>query len=108
MSRLRAIWVLMLLAGLAGLASAQSTMSIALSANPITYGDSVSVIANFTGTTPCGGLTVSFYDGAALLGTAISIPQTFPPLPYNCDAVLTVSTLAAGQHALTWSAISFP
>jgi hypothetical protein len=71
--------------------AASSTTAVTSSANPSTTGQNVTLTATVTGP---GGLTgsVSFYDGATLLGTVALSDAT---------AQLTTGSLATGGHAIT-------
>ena len=87
------IVVLALAAPAAGLSPGM--ISTASSANPSTYGDTITLTATLTSGgapfgTPTG--TVTFYDGATSLGTKSLISGV---------AGLTTSSLAAGSHSLT-------
>src|SRR5580700_7101549 len=69
---------------------ANSTVTLASSKNPSTYGTSVKFTA--TVTPPAATGTVTFYDGSTMLGTgAIS----------SGKATFSTSTLAAGSHSIT-------
>src|SRR5262249_31298200 len=70
-----------------------STTTLGSSANPSTFGASVTFTATVTGTgaTPTG--TVTFKDGATSLGTGT--------LNGSGQATVTISTLAAGSHSIT-------
>ncbi|MGL5167441.1 MAG: Ig-like domain repeat protein [Afipia sp.] len=69
---------------------ATSGTTVASSANPIPFGQSVSFTATVTGVNPTG--TASFFDGATLIGSvALSSGQ----------ATLTTSALTPGGHSIT-------
>jgi len=72
-----------------------STTALGSSVNPSNFGQPVT----FTATVTSGGGTatgnVSFFDGAALLGTGT--------LAANAQATFTTSTLSAGAHSITAS-----
>lgn len=72
---------------------AASSVSLASSANPSTYGDSVTFTATVTGpaTTPTG--TVTFKDGSTTLGTGT--------LNSSGVATFTTSALTGGTHSIT-------
>lgn len=72
--------------------SVATTTTLSASANPSSYGSSLTLTATVTApsTTPAG--TVSFFDGATLLATA--------PLVSGV-ATTTVSTLTVGAHSLS-------
>ncbi|MCK4580672.1 MAG: Ig-like domain repeat protein, partial [Dehalococcoidia bacterium] len=84
--------------GFLGYAQADTTTTLSSNVNPSVFGQSVTFVATVTvlggGTqTPSG--TVTFYDGETSLG-----PSTLASsAPYQ--AVLNVSTLSVGQHAIT-------
>lgn len=68
-----------------------STTSLAASPNPAQSGQAVSLVATVTGAAPTG--TVSFYDGAALLGSS--------PVNGSGQATFSTGSLSAGAHSLT-------
>ena len=69
---------------------ASTTTTVALSVNPATYGSAVTLTASVTGGAPTG--TVTFKDGALVLGTAALGGTT---------AQIAISNLAVGSHAIT-------
>ena len=71
-------------------AAASSSVALASSANPSTFGQSVTFVATVTGSSPTG--TVTFRDGATVLGTS--------PLGAG-QATFTMSTLSVGSHSIT-------
>ena len=68
---------------------AVSSVTLASSLNPSTFGQSVTLSAAVTPSTATG--TVQFLDGSAALGTVIS----------NGSAALSLSNLSAGAHSIT-------
>src|ERR1035441_9762884 len=71
---------------------ANSTVALASSANPSTYGSSITFTATVTPTTATG--TVTFMDGSTVLGTGTISGGT---------ATYSTSTLAGGSHSITAS-----
>jgi hypothetical protein len=70
---------------------AGSSVSLTSSANPSTFGQSVTFTATVTGASPTG--TVTFNDGATTLGTGT--------VNGSGQATFTTSSLAAGSHSIT-------
>ena len=70
-----------------------SSISLATSLTPSTYGSSVTFTATVTGNSPTG--TVTFYDfnGAVTLATNVQLNSG--------TATLTISTLSPGSHSIT-------
>ncbi len=79
-----------ILAGLPRAGTTPASASIASSSNPSIYGQGVTLMATVTPLAATG--IVTFYDGAALLGTGILT---------NGAANLTTSLLSSGAHSLT-------
>jgi hypothetical protein len=79
------------------------TTTLTASPNPATVNHTVTVRATVSGgsknVTPTG--TVTFYDGATVLGTATLGPTSGASSGGPAAGSLAVSTLAAGPHALT-------
>jgi len=78
----------------AGIIKANTTVSLALPPpfpNPSIFGTSLTLIATVTPNTASGSVT--FFDGATILGTVF--------LPYSGTASFTTSSLAVGSHSLT-------
>jgi len=76
---------------------ANTTTTVASSANPSTFGQSVTFTATVTVVAPGAGSpsgTVTFLDGATILGTGTLSGGT---------ATFTTSTLAVGSHSITAS-----
>ncbi len=76
-------------------AKADTRTTLSTSANPVAFGTSVTLTANFSvqspgSATPAG--TVTFLDGAAVLGTVT---------PTGTTATFLTSALGAGTHSLT-------
>jgi hypothetical protein len=74
--------------------TANTSTTLMSSANPSTYGDTVSITAtvtNGTPTVPTGN--VDFFDGGTLIGTS--------PLDQNGRAIFQSSSLSAGSHSIT-------
>jgi len=67
-----------------------TTTAVTSSANPSTYGTSVTFTATVTGSSPTG--SVEFFDGATSLGTAALS---------GGNAALSTSALAVGSHSIT-------
>jgi hypothetical protein len=78
-----------LLAALAALASTATTTTLASSPNPSGFGQPVTLAATVSPSTASG--SVSFYDGATLLGTGALA---------NGTATLAASTMSLGSHSL--------
>ncbi|MDB5352689.1 MAG: hypothetical protein JWN86_3936 [Planctomycetota bacterium] len=77
---------------------AATTTSVASSGNPGVFGQSVTFTATVAAVSPGSGTssgTVSFFDGATLLGTAI--------LNGSGIAILSTSSLLVGSHSITAS-----
>lgn len=75
---------------------ANTTITINTSPNPSAAGQAVVLISHVSAVPPATGTptgSVIFYDGSMVLGSA--------PVDVNGNAVLSVSTLAAGSHELT-------
>jgi titin len=73
---------------------APTSTSVASSVNPSTVGQAVTFTATVSGgSSPTG--TVQFFDGAAMLGSAVALGGT--------TATLTTSALSAGTHSITAS-----
>ncbi len=70
-----------------------ASASVAPSANPIAYGDSVTLTATVTGPGPTPTGTVTFKDGATILGSQ--------PLDGTGSAALPVSGLVVASHPVT-------
>ena len=84
----------LLVPALAGsVAGVSTTTAVSAAPNPTTFGQMVTLTATVTGTggTPTGSVT--FFDGASLLGSVT--------LNAGATASLAVSTLAAGTHTIT-------
>jgi uncharacterized delta-60 repeat protein len=77
---------------------APTTTTLASSANPSVYGQSVAFTATFstTGTVSPTG-TVQFLDGSTLLGTGMLSPASAT----TATATFTTSTLPVGTHSIT-------
>ncbi|MBA2673404.1 MAG: Ig-like domain repeat protein [Ramlibacter sp.] len=73
------------------ISKANTTTTVSSSANPATYGTSVTLTATIAGGYAPSG-TVTFKDGAATIGTAT---------PTGGIATLTTSSLQGGTHGLT-------
>ncbi|SPF35520.1 exported hypothetical protein [Candidatus Sulfopaludibacter sp. SbA4] len=108
MNKLRAICILIQLAGLAGRASAQPTVTVGTSpGSPITYGTPVTIVANIFQDSGCPGQYVYFYDGVYPQGVLIAAAQAFQTMfnPTGCQAILSpntyTSTFSVGTHSLT-------
>lgn len=71
-----------------------STTTLVSSLNPSVFGDSVTLTATVDGNGNLTG-TVTFKEGATVLGSATLVGSGHPQ-----DAVLTLSTLSAGSHAI--------
>ena len=71
--------------------AAGTTTAVTSNANPATAGQSVTFTAAVTGNSPTG--TVQFMDGAANLGTPVTLT--------GGAATLTSATLSAGTHPIT-------
>src|ERR1017187_2474645 len=98
----RALWMVALLAGLAGLASAQITLVEATSpASPINYGTPVTVIIDIFGDNSCGGKQVTIHDGALQLGTATGVQISSLPAPPECIAILAPNSYTSSFSAGT-------
>jgi len=97
MNSLRAVSMVALLAGLAGLASAQVTVTLAISPSTttITYGTPVTLIADVFGDNSCGGKQVTFAFGVSL-GAATATQVAFSPAEPECIAVLTPNSYTPG------------
>jgi hypothetical protein len=74
-----------------GVGPGATTTVVVSSLNPSAAGQSVTFTATVTGTTPTG--TVQFKDGAANLGSPVSLA--------GGTAAFTTSSLAAGTHSIT-------
>lgn len=72
-------------------AAVSSSVTLASSANPSTFGQSVTFTATVTGSSPTG--TVTFKDGATVLGTGT--------LNGSGQATFITSSLAVGSHSIT-------
>ena len=75
---------------------ASTSTTVSSSVNPSSFGESVIFTATVGPVTPGAGTpsgTISFYDGATLLGTAT--------LDSSGVAHFTISTLARGSHSIT-------
>jgi hypothetical protein len=68
-----------------------TTTTLASSLNPSTYGQAVAFTATVSPSAP-DGATVTFYNGAVSIGTAVTVGGT---------ATLTTSTLPAGSDSIT-------
>lgn len=80
---------------------AQTTTSLTSSANPSTFGQSITLTATVAVNAPGAGTpsgTVTFYDGTSALGNG-----TLTTTDGVTTATMTTATLAAGTHALTAS-----
>jgi len=73
--------LLLLLAALAHLSLAQTTVTLATSSNPSIFGAPVVLTAIVAPSNASGRVT--FYDGVAVLGTA-SLPRERPRFPQRC------------------------
>jgi Bacterial Ig-like domain (group 3) len=73
-------------------AAATPVLSIASSRNPSSTGQSVTLTASVSMSSGAVSGSVAFYDGATLLGTSTIA---------SGRATRTISTLAAGSHAIT-------
>ncbi len=70
-----------------------SSTALVSSLNPSIFGQAVTFTATVTGSGPTPTGTVTFFDGAANIGTS--------PLNGSAVATLTTSTLAVGSHPIT-------
>jgi autotransporter-associated beta strand protein len=71
----------------------QSATSVSPSANPATYGDTVTLTASATGAGPTPTGTVTFKEGATTLGAQI--------LDGAGSAILSTNGFSAGSHSIT-------
>jgi len=115
MNRLGALCVAALLAGLAGMASAQVSIDLTITPSTvIAYGTPVTELAEIFGDNNCGGKQVTFYDGISQIGTATTFQISSNPAPAQCDAILTpnsyTSSFSFGPHVLaaTYNSIQSP
>ncbi|AEG92353.1 Ig-like domain repeat protein [Ramlibacter tataouinensis] len=83
--------MLLMLAASAVQAQTSTSTTLSSSANPVTYGQAVTLTATVTGASPSG--TVNFLDGGTLVGSGT--------LSTGGVATLSVNTFAAGSHSLT-------
>lgn len=74
----------------------QTTTTLTSSGSPSAVGQSVTITASIS-PSAWSGDSVTFYDGSALIGTALVSSYTTA----NSTANLTMSSLAAGSHSLT-------
>jgi trimeric autotransporter adhesin len=70
-----------------------STANVSPSPNPATYGDTVTLTASVIGVGPTPAGTVTFKEGATILGTQI--------LDATSSAMLSTNGFAAGSHSIT-------
>jgi len=73
------------------ISAAPTTTGVKSSLNPSTYGSSVTLIA-WVRPIPANGETVTFYDGAASIGTGTTS---------SGNATFTTTALGAGSHSIT-------
>jgi hypothetical protein len=72
-----------------------TTMALTAAPNPALVNQPITLTATVYGDPPSG--TVTFYDGATVLGTGALSEAS----PASSAATLTVRSLAAGRHALS-------
>lgn len=80
--------------GLSGIGTGTASVTLSSSANPQSYGGSVTFTAVVTPGTPTPTGTVTFFDGPSTIGSRPLI---------NGQATFATSTLAAGTHTITAS-----